>query len=81
VDARELRKLLARNVRIVARRRKLALTALADFAGVSRSQMFAVLAGSTSPTIDWLAKIASALDIEPSQLLAPLSSVKRETSR
>jgi DNA-binding phage protein len=71
VDPSALRALVAKNVRAVARRKGVALTALADFAAVSRSQLFAVLARETSPTIDWLAKVATALDVEPWQLLAP----------
>jgi hypothetical protein len=33
--------------------------------------MFAVLKSTTSPTLDWIAKVATALDAEPWQLLAP----------
>jgi DNA-binding phage protein len=69
---------LARNVRATAKRKRVALTALADFAGVSRSQVFAVLKSATSPTLDWIAKVAKALDVEPWQLLAPRAP-KRES--
>jgi DNA-binding phage protein len=71
VEPAALRALVAKNVRAAARRKGVALTALADFAAVSRSQLFAVLARETSPTIDWLAKVATALDVEPWQLLMP----------
>jgi DNA-binding phage protein len=71
VEPRELRALVARNVRTTAKRKRVALTALADFAGVSRSQVFAVLNSATSPTLDWIAKVATALEVEPWQLLAP----------
>jgi len=74
VEPSDLRKLVARNIRALARRRGLALTAVADFAGTARSQLFAVLATDSSPTLDWLAKIASALDVEPWQLLTPRST-------
>jgi DNA-binding phage protein len=77
VEPRELRTLVARNVRAAAKRKRVALTALADFAGVSRSQVFAVLKSATSPTLDWIAKVAAALDVEPWQLLAPRTG-KRE---
>lgn len=70
VEPAELRRLVARNIRAAARKKRLALTALADFAGISRSQLFAVLARATSPTLDWLAKVATALDVEPSDLVA-----------
>lgn len=78
MEPRELRTLVARNVRSVAKRKGVALTALADFAGVSRSQVFAVLKLATSPTLDWIAKVATALDVEPWQLLAP-RAMKRES--
>jgi lambda repressor-like predicted transcriptional regulator len=71
VEPEDLRKLVARNVRAAARRKGVALTSLADFSGTSRSQLFAVLALTTSPTVDWLAKVAAALDVDPWQLLAP----------
>ena len=77
MEPRELRTLVARNVRSAAKRKGVALTALADFAGVSRSQVFAVLKSATSPTLDWIAKVATALDVEPWQLLAPRAA-KRE---
>lgn len=71
MEASALRSLLAKNVRAAAKRKGVALTVLADFAAVSRSQLFAVLALETSPTLDWIAKVATALDVEPWQLLAP----------
>jgi DNA-binding phage protein len=77
VDAAELRTLLAANVRAAARRRRVTLTALADFAAVSRAQLFNVLACKMSPTLDWLVKVATALDVEPWQLLAPGSAAPR----
>ncbi|MBL8624119.1 MAG: helix-turn-helix transcriptional regulator [Myxococcales bacterium] len=67
----QLRGVLARNVRQQAKARGLALNSLADFAGVSRSQLYDVLARRKAASIDWLAKIAKALDVPPSQLLAP----------
>ncbi len=76
MEPRELRTLLAKNIRLAAKRKRVALTALADFAGVSRSQVFAVLKSATSPTLDWIAKVATALDVEPWQL-APRTA-KRE---
>lgn len=71
VQSSELRALVAKNIRVAARTKGVALNALADFAAVSRSQLFAILASETSPTLDWMAKIATALDVEPWQLLAP----------
>jgi transcriptional regulator with XRE-family HTH domain len=71
VEPRALRALLAKNIRATARARKVSLTALADFGGVSRAQVFNILRSSSSATIDWIAKVATALDVEPWQLLAP----------
>lgn len=69
MEAAELRAVLAANIRATARRKRVTLTALADFAAVSRAQMFEVLAMKTSPTIDWLSRVAFALDVEPFELL------------
>ena len=49
----------------------MALNSLADFATVSRSQLYDVIAGNKGTTIDWLAKVATALDVEPWELLRP----------
>ena len=48
--------------------RKMSLNALVDFAGVSRSQLYDVLSGKKSASIDWIAKISDALDVPPSKL-------------
>lgn len=70
VENIEIRNAVARNIRSLADRRGIALNALADFAGVSRSQLFNVLAGASSPSIDWITRVATALGVEPWQLLA-----------
>ena len=67
----QLRAVLARNIRQQAKRRATTLNALADFAGVSRSQLYDVLAKRKAPSIDWLARIANALRVEAWQLLVP----------
>ncbi len=71
MDSEALRAVVAENIRVAARKRRVTINALADFATVSRAQMFNVLACSSSATTDWLAKVAGALDVEPWQLLAP----------
>ena len=71
VDARDLRAVLATNVRVLAESRGMTLNALADFAGVSRSQLFNVLACASSPSLDWIARLALALEVEPWELLVP----------
>ena len=58
-------------VRARAAARGIALSHLADFAGVSRSHFFDVLAGRKSPTLEWLGRVAGALDADVVALLAP----------
>lgn len=67
----QLRGVLARNIRQQAKKKRIALNSLADFADVSRSQLYDVLARRKAPSIDWLAKVAKALDAEPWRLLVP----------
>lgn len=62
---------LAANIRRLAKRRRLSLNALADVAGVSRSQLFAVLNGTASPTTDWMHRVSLALEVEVWQLIKP----------
>jgi len=69
VSPSQLRATLARNLRQQAKRRGIALNALADLAAVSRSQLYDVLAKRKAPSIDWLAKVATALDVEAWRLL------------
>lgn len=40
--------------------------------------MFAVLAGRRSSTVDWLAKVASVLEVEPWRLLVESADTKVE---
>ena len=47
----------------------MSLDSLADFAGVSRRQLYNFLAGEHDITLGWLAKIAAALEVEPAALL------------
>ena len=67
----QLRGILARNIRQQAKRRKLGLNSLADFAKVSRSQLYDVLARRKSASVDWIAKVALVLKVEPWRLLEP----------
>jgi len=71
VSGAELRELLASNIREIAGRKGMALNSIADFAAVSRAQLYDVLAGNKAATTDWIAKVADALEVEPWQLLAP----------
>ena len=42
---------------------------LAQRAHVSRAQLYAVLSANSSPSLDWLCRIAEALEVEPTDLL------------
>jgi len=57
-------------LRAAARERGLQLTHVPDMAGVSRSHFWDVMAGRKNPTLGWLARVASALQCEPADLLA-----------
>jgi transcriptional regulator with XRE-family HTH domain len=74
---RDLRIRLADNIRAAAARKEMPLNALADFAGVSRAQLYDALSGKKSVTIAWLSRLALALDVEVWELLAPESVVRR----
>ena len=73
----QLQAVLARNVRQQAKRRQVPLNALADFAQVSRSQFYNVLAPCTAISTDWFERIAKVLDIEPGRLLLTDTFSKR----
>lgn len=66
-----LRSVLARNIRATAKEKGKALNTWAELAGISRAQLYAVLGRTTAPTIDWVEKLAQAVDIEPWKLLTP----------
>lgn len=64
-----------------AREKRLTLNTLADFSGVSRAHLFNVLSGSTSVSLDWIAKLATALELEPWELLVSRRSSGRSVQR
>ncbi len=71
----ELRIALAREIRSTRIRRGMSQEELAFCAGLHRTYISLVEGAKKSLTVDSLARIASALDIKPSKLLA--SSEKR----
>ena len=71
MDPEEIRARVARRIRDLAARRKLTLNDLAEHAGVSRSHLHAVLAGERAATTDVLTKIATALRVDPHEILRP----------
>jgi transcriptional regulator with XRE-family HTH domain len=72
-----LRDVVARNIRALAKQRGMALNAVADVSGVSRSQLFNVLNAESSPSLDWMARVARALEVEPWRLLVPVEGEAR----
>ena len=60
---------VADEIRERIRKRGLSQVALADLAGVNRSYMERVMTGKSSPTVDWLEKVAAALECRISDLV------------
>ena len=67
----ELRARLAIRIRELAKRRKMRLIDLADQAEVSRGYLWAVLAGESAATIDYLCRLATVLQVDPHELIRP----------
>lgn len=63
------RNILAANIRRGIKSENLGVNKLADFAGVSRSQLYDVLGSKKGASVDWVDKIAVVLGIEPHELL------------
>ena len=63
------RHIVAENLRRELEGQTLSMNEFASHAGVSRSQVYDVLAGRKAPSVDWLQKVASALKVEPWTLL------------
>lgn len=72
VDPDELlrARISARLTELMARRR-LTYTELALASGVSRTHIYKILNGKTSPTGDVMAKLAAALEVDPVALVRP----------
>lgn len=62
---------LAENIRRLADARSLSLYVVADFAGISRAHLYAILRGEKNPTVATLVKLADVLGVEPWELLKP----------
>ncbi|MEM9452570.1 MAG: helix-turn-helix transcriptional regulator [Myxococcota bacterium] len=77
MDSDAIRARLADRIREACSARGLAVSRVAALAGVSRNHLFAVLAGSKAPTIDYLAKLAQVLELDPSALIGPKAITSR----
>lgn len=71
VSPDELRARIGARIRELAKRQSMPITRLADAANVSRAHVFGVIAGRRAPTSDVLAKLATALGVDPSALVKP----------
>ena len=63
--------------------RKIPISHLPDRAAVARSHFWEVLAGRKSPTLAWIGRIATALEVDPAELFArdQKSAASRPSSR
>jgi transcriptional regulator with XRE-family HTH domain len=67
----EVHRRLGARIRDLADERGLALSILADRAGVARGHFFRVLGGYASPTVAWLARLAVVLEVDISAFFPP----------
>jgi transcriptional regulator with XRE-family HTH domain len=74
--ADELHRRVVRRIRELADERGIVLSHLPDRAAVSRAHFWNVLAGKKSPTLKWLGRIAKALDVDASELVARKASAR-----
>lgn len=65
----DLRRILAKNIRAALARTDKPIVALADLAGVSSAHLYDVIRCEKAATIDFVEKVAEALELEPWQLL------------
>ena len=64
-----IRDVLAGNIRKALHDQSLAINSLADYAGVSRSQLYDVLSSRKGASIDWIDKVADVLGMSSADLL------------
>lgn len=80
MDADEIRARLAERLREAIELRGLTVLELATRAKVGRPHLYRVLAGSTAASVDYIAKLATVLDVDPAALLGS-SPITRRTRR
>lgn len=66
----ELHQRVVDRIRKLAEERGIPITHLPERARVGRSHFFGVMAGSSSPTLSWLSRIAEALEADVEALVA-----------
>lgn len=80
MDTDEIRMRLAHRLREAIEVRGVTVLDLATRAKVGRPHLYKVLAGGTAASVDYIAKLATVLDIDPSDLLAA-KPITRRTKR
>jgi transcriptional regulator with XRE-family HTH domain len=80
VDADEIRARLATRLREAIELRGLTLLELSRRAEVGRPHLYGVFAGRTAATVDYIARLATALDVDPAALLGT-TPITRRTRR
>ena len=60
--------LVTENLRRLTEAKGIPLTVVADRAGIDRRQLFAMMAGEYDADLDWLNKLADALDVDVTDL-------------
>ena len=66
----KLRAIVARNLRILRKQKRLSQEELAFQAGINRNYVGQIEREEKSPTIDMIEKLSSSLDVEPIALIA-----------
>jgi transcriptional regulator with XRE-family HTH domain len=66
----KLRQVVARNLRILRKQKKLSQEALAHQAGIDRNYVGQIEREEKSPTIDMVEKLATALGVDPVAFMA-----------
>lgn len=66
---RPLHELVSENLKRLTEEKGIALATVADRAGLDRRAFFAVLTGELEGDLDWLNKVAEALDVDTADLV------------
>lgn len=66
-----LQSALCRNVRRFAHERGMTFSELAKKAGVAKAQIYRVMSGQSSPSLEWIVRLARGLEVDALVLLSP----------
>ena len=72
VKSEPLLPLVVAHIKALAADKNLALSLVADLAGVARSHFWEVMAIRRSPTLNWIERVAAALEIAPALLFSEM---------